>query len=357
MSIWDAVTISDLRAYWDTLVDDQQTYLLESYFPNQRAEGLELKWIKGRGDAPVQLNLSAFDVKAIPRQREGLQQVRTNMPYFKESYAVDEELRQRYILLRNGTNRLLVDTIIARIFDDAAKLIQSAAVTREIMRAQLITTGIVALSNNGQTINIDYGMTADQRKETSVPWSDHANSVPLDDIQAVIDSMDFIPSEIIMNRKTYNDLKSSASVRSQATVIAALAGVMPTLSRGQVQQLLNSTFDDEGGLLLTVYDKRYKYKDPVTGVETYVKYIPDNVVTFLPPENLGSTWFGITPAEADLMGSNAVENVAIVDTGVSLTAVTLADPVQSELIVAQIVLPSFEQIEKVAILDTSVTQP
>ena len=52
------------------------------------------------------------------------------------------------------------------------------------------------------------------------------------------------------------------------------------------------------------------------------------------------------------MGGN-VANVSIVDTGVAITTVQKADPVQVETIVSMICLPSFEAADQVYILDTN----
>lgn len=71
-----------------------------------------------------------------------------------------------------------------------------------------------------------------------------------------------------------------------------------------------------------------------------------------PDGDLGYTWMGTTPAESDMMGGN-VANVSIVDTGVAITTVQKADPVQVETIVSMICLPSFEAADQVYILDTN----
>ena len=84
-----------------------------------------------------------------------------------------------------------------------------------------------------------------------------------------------------------------------------------------------------------------------------LKFMPTNTFVMFPDGELGKTWFGTTPAESDLM-SSAVANVSITDTGVAVTTVTKADPVQVETIVSMICLPSFEQAGQVYILDTEV---
>jgi phage tail sheath gpL-like len=51
--------------------------------------------------------------------------------------------------------------------------------------------------------------------------------------------------------------------------------------------------------------------------------------------------------------SGSVANVSITYTGVAVTTVQKADPVQVETIVSMICLPSFESADQVYILDTT----
>ena len=96
-----------------------------------------------------------------------------------------------------------------------------------------------------------------------------------------------------------------------------------------------------------INDKRYSNE---SGVAT--KYMPANTFVMFPDGPLGTTWYGTTPAESDLMGGQ-VANVSIVDTGVAITTAKVVDPVNVETIVSQICLPSFEAADEVYILDTT----
>ena len=98
---------------------------------------------------------------------------------------------------------------------------------------------------------------------------------------------------------------------------------------------------------VVVNDKRYMDENEQT-----LKFMPENTFVMFPDGHLGKTWFGTTPAESDLMVGN-VANVSITDTGVAVTTVTKADPVQVETIVSMICLPSFEAADQVYIMDTS----
>ena len=64
---------------------------------------------------------------------------------------------------------------------------------------------------------------------------------------------------------------------------------------------------------------------------------------------LGNTYLGTTPEEADLQGK-VIADVSIVDTGVAVTQVLNPHPVNVNTYVSEIVLPSYEQMDHVALL-------
>lgn len=79
--------------------------------------------------------------------------------------------------------------------------------------------------------------------------------------------------------------------------------------------------------------------------------MPTNTVVMFPDGDLGRTWFGTTPEESDLLASS-VANVSITDTGVAVTTIQHADPVNVETKVTMICLPSFEAADQIYIMDT-----
>ena len=94
-----------------------------------------------------------------------------------------------------------------------------------------------------------------------------------------------------------------------------------------------------------MYGKRYK-----NDAGTATQFVPDDTVVLFPSGSLGTTWFGTTPEESDLMGGK-VANVSITDVGVAVTTIEKADPVNVETKVTMICLPSFEAADSVYILD------
>jgi hypothetical protein len=77
--------------------------------------------------------------------------------------------------------------------------------------------------------------------------------------------------------------------------------------------------------------------------------VPDGYVALLPDGNLGNTWRGTTPEEADLRGSG-IADVAVVNNGIAIAQFMEADPVNVFTKASEIVLPSFERMNEVALI-------
>ena len=71
---------------------------------------------------------------------------------------------------------------------------------------------------------------------------------------------------------------------------------------------------------------------------------PDGLVALVPEGSIGNTWYGTTPEEADGV------NTALVNTGVALTTMKIPHPVNTNIIASEIVLPSYERMDEVALL-------
>ena len=211
MSIFDLVTSKELSAYWSELTQDREPFLGEELFPDDKKRGLDLKWIKGAKGLPCVLKTSAFDAKAIPRPRIGFDKLSAEMPFFKESTYIDEELRQELNLVLETGNQAYIDSVMTKVFDDEIRLIESAAVSRERMRMQAITTGVVAMSANGQSYSYDYGMPDNHKAEVATSWSDFVNSDPCEDIrvakETILDDTGTVITRAVCNSNTWRKLR------------------------------------------------------------------------------------------------------------------------------------------------------
>lgn len=342
MTIFDLIKAPELTAYWEEHVQDQPPYLGEELFPADKKLGLKLDWIKGANGLPVVLKPSAFDVGAVPRPRIGFDKLSTQMPFFKESAYIDEELRQELNMVLETGNSAYVDAVTRRVFNDEMRLLQGARVRREEMRMMALTTGAIAISANGQNYEYDYGVPTDHKVEVTTSWS-NTSSDPIEDLRQWMDKVEddtgVRPTRGICTRKTWGYLRKNQTIIKSIFVLSN--GGVQALSDARLTQYLS----DELGLELIIYGKRYVND---TGAAT--SFVPDDTVVLFPEGDLGFTWFGTTPEESDLMGGK-VANVSITDTGVAVTTMEKADPVNVETKVTMICLPSFEAADNIIIAD------
>ena len=342
MSIFDLIKAPELTSYWEEHIQDMPPYLGEELFPADKKLGLKLDWIKGANGLPVVLKPSAFDAGAVPRARIGFDKLSTQMPFFKESTYVDEELRQELNMVLETGNQAYIDAVVRRVFADETHLLEGARARREEMRMMALTTGAIAITANGQAYNYDYGMPSDRKSEVTTSWST-TTSDPIEDMRTAMDKIEddtgIRPTRGVCTRKTWGYLRKNEKIIKSIFVLSN--GQVSALSDARLSQYLM----DELGLELIVYGKRYKNDEG-----TATQFVPDDTVVLFPAGNLGTTWFGTTPKESNLMGGK-VANVAITDVGVAVTTIEKADPVNVETKVTMICLPSFEAADSVYILD------
>ena len=343
MSIFDLVKAPELTSYWEERIQDQPPYLGEELFPADKKLGLRLDWIKGAKGLPIVLKPSAFDVGAIPRPRIGFDKLSAQMPFFKESTYIDEELRQELNMVMETRNQAYIDAVTRRVFDDEMRLLDGARARREQMRMMALTTGAIAVSANGQDYSYDYGIPEDHKSTVETSWATVNSADPIEDLRKAMDKIEddtgIRPTRGVCTRKTWNYLRNNQKIIKSLFV----------LSNGQVDALsddrLTSYIDKELQLELVIYGKRYK-----NDAGAVTQFVPDDMVALFPTGSLGTTWFGTTPEESDLMSGTA-DNVAITDVGVAVTTMKKSDPVNVETKVTMICLPSFETADSVYLLD------
>jgi len=344
MTIFDLMQSTQLVAYWEVLNQDEAPYPGEELFPADKKRGISLKWIKGSRGLPVVLKTSAYDVHAIPRPRVGFDKLTAEMPYFKESTYIDEELRQELNLVLETGNQAYIDSVMNKVFDDETRLLRGAAASRERMRMMALTAGVVSMAANGQAFTFDYGIPEDHKDTVSISWSNHATADPIEDIRVAKEKIQEDTGAVITramcDSSTWRHIRNNEKIKKAIFVLTNGAGAVSDAK-------LRTYIMDELEIDVLVNDKRYKDENEQT-----LKFMPANTFVMFPEGDLGKTWFGTTPAESDLM-SGSVANVSVADTGVAVTTVQKADPVQVETIISMICLPSFEAADQVYILDTT----
>lgn len=343
-TIFDLVSAPELTAYWETMTKDRPPFLGETLFPARKKLGLDLKWIKGSAGLPIVLKPSAFDANAVPRPRIGFDRLTAEMPFFKESTYVDEELRQQLNMVMETGNQAYIDSVMSQVFSDETRLLEAAAARREMMRMSVLTTGAISISANGQMYTYDYGVPDDHKGQVTKSWSDPAADI-LGDIRTWQDTVEANtgtkPTRAVCDNTVWSNIKKNGAI-SKAIYVVAGGGV--TVSDARAKAFLM----EELGLEVTVYTKMYTNDQGKA-----VRYVPADTFVLFPTGTLGNTWFGTTPEESDLLGK-AATNVAITDTGVAVTTMLKTDPVNVETKVTMISMPSFEAADQIFIGDVAV---
>lgn len=342
-TIYDLVTAADVVAYWVEKNQNKQPLLGATLFPIKKRLGTKLEWVKGANNQPVALRPSSFDAKAIRRDRKGIEKVETDMPFFKESMYVDEKMRQDLNNMIASNNQSVVEQILSNIYDDEAGLIDSSEIALERMRMELLTTGQIVISGNGQSYTYDYGLNESTQKLTvNTSWSD-ANADIIGDVVKIVEDAKARGVNItraICNGNVAKYFRTNTAIKNAVYVFAN--GTVPVTTARAIDYIYNET-----GVRFYAYDNVYVNESGVA-----VKYVPDDTVTFLPDGDLGNTNLGTTPEESDLMNSVNTADVSIVNEGVAVTTSKIVDPVNVETKVSMIGLPSFEMADKIVILDT-----
>lgn len=341
--IFDLVNAKHIASYYEEKTSNKIPYLGATLFPAKKQLGLDLSWIKGSKGLPVALMPSAFDTKATLRDRIGFKEIQTEMPFFREAMRIGERDRQELNKLAASNLDNMAKTIINRVYDDVTNLVEGAAVQPERMIMQLLSTGEINIAANRQDYTYDYKMPSEHKEQllSTAKWTDTENSTPVQDLMAwqdkVEDDTGTRPSRAILSRKTWGYLMKNKSIRLDMDPIGGQNVIL-------TDAMLRQYFETKLGMTFAIYSKKFTAEDG-----TIKSFFPDDVVTLIPEGTLGNTYYGTTPEESDLMTGSVDADVRIVNTGVAVTTVKEVHPVNVQTIVSEIVLPSFENIDKIFI--------
>lgn len=340
-----------IAAQWTEVASNYIDYIGPTKFPARKKAGLDLAFLKSYKGLPVSLMPSALDAKATFRDRIGFSKLETEMPFFREGFKIKERDRQELLRVQDR-NDPYAQAIIDRVFDDANDLIAGAAVVPERMIMSLLFpeggNAEIAIKANGvdYTYNYDPEGTWKANNYTALTgadlWTAPDTADPFVAFQTVMKKVNAATgttlTTALMNSKTFNLLMKSKAIKDRYLTTNGMS--LGYLTRQEVAAVIRDTV----GINIALYDKKYKDESKVAH-----SFVPDGYVSLMPDGQLGNTWYGTTPEEADLMGSGQAE-VSIVNTGVAITREVTVQPVNVNTFASEIVLPSYERMDEVAVL-------
>lgn len=351
MNLRDFFTAGAIAANWTEAAAGLSPYLGAGLFPARKKAGLDLTWLKGSRGLPVSLMPSAFDAKAALRDKICLEKLETEMPFFREGFKLKERDRQELLRAADADDPY-ARALIEHIFDDVYELIAAANVVPERMICQLLfpENGNAAVSIRANGVDYSYNYDPDgkwkaanfQALDSSAQWSNAAAADPFRDLKNAADTVRVRSgSELttaIMNTSTFNLLAKTNAVKDRFW--SSTGTSRGFLSDDDVKAVVKST----SRLQIALYDRMYRDENLVAHA-----FVPDGYVCLIPDGTLGCTWYGTTPEEADLAASNNAD-VAIVNTGVAISRIVENHPVNINTFASEIVLPSYERMDEVAVL-------
>ena len=332
-----------IAAYWTNDPTNAMPFASDALFPAKKKAGLNLKWLRGHKGVGVSLMPSAFDAKATFRTREGFKFDETEMPFFREGYHLGEKDRQEILRVLDSNDPYARD-VMNRLYDDTAQLITGARIVPERMIWQLLAPAngipgitikakpMMGIESNGMLCSgEELGLNDDLYPGSEVYG---LLDLPKD---AVLASVGEVVTEVYMNTATFRNMIAADEVKNRFMTVTAKANAV--LLDAEARQIIESAT----GLTIHLYDKMFK-ADQYSASE---KYLPDGMVVVAPSGALGSTWYGTTPEEADLLSGQSGASVSIVNTGVAITTELTVHPVNANVYASEIVLPSFERMDAV----------
>lgn len=356
----DAFTARAINIRWENYKEQVglPPYVGRVLFGTNKKSGLDLKFIKGSKGLPVALKASNFDAQPHLRDGIGFKEIQNRMPFYRESYKVDETQQQEYADFIEGSQDR-ANEILSEILISPLDLIKGARVVPERMIWQLLAPAdgvprITVKVGGTDTYYIDY--TADNGVEykkthyfenisTADKWSSAASATPIQDILDVQEQHQEYTGEVLtrftMNTKTWKMFCNAEDTKKQILGITAYKEGM-RLTANSIKNYMLDMF----GIQIIVYNQVFKEADGTTAT-----FIPDGVVTGIAGNinQLGTVWYGTTPEERSAGQYDG--DFALTDTGIAIhTYLTQDAVINLHCVVSQIVLPSYENMDSVFVM-------
>lgn len=309
----------------------------EALFPRKKQLGMDLKYIKGAKKKPVVLRQSTFDTAVKIRALKATVDERSKrMPFFKESVLINEEDRQQLLLAASAQNKELLMMIISRIYDNYLTLVDGGDMQMERMRMQLLADGVINIVSEDGDLQYDFEVPTSHKEVLagSAKWSSPDADI-VGDIErwkkTMRDAGYPVPTRAIMTSKTFGYIALNKAIKLDIDKDGRTI-----MTDAIIKNYLKNKLD----LSVAIVSGTYKLED-----DTEEQYFPDDKVTLIPDGNLGATYYGTTPEEADKLYGSKMD-CSIVRTGIAVTTMRKEDPVTVQTKVSQLGMPSFERADE-----------
>jgi|GEM_PF-3803422 len=326
----------------DSVVGNE--FLLRAFFPAVKQWENKLAMIKGRRKAPIKLSASALDTNTLPLQRGQFEIVEEKMPYYKNFMRADETFVDAVDDALNSRNDERIKSMVNRVQDDQLNLVNCGLITGDTQLSQLLTTGAIAINDNGVKRTFDYGILPEQKVTDN--WADVTTSQPMRQIKRWMQerrtASGLDVNTMVLNSTTWLAITESESVRN---LLISIPESGEFLADNRFKQLFMNA------LKLDVFLCDDMYNNDVEDVP----HIPDGVICLFhraADNTAGRYVYAATPAEKSNAAGRTTYDIAIVETGICLLSDADNanwDIIESNLKADMYGLPSFEMADGLVI--------
>jgi hypothetical protein len=271
----------------------QNQFTLARWLPNQNVADIQYRFASGGTGLADAAVFRTYDAESPLGRRQGIMRVTGELPPISLKTRLSEYDNLR---IRNGALNSSNQEVVRAILNDGVKNARSVEARMEFARGEALSTGQIALSENGVTATVNFNRAGAMAVTAATLWSTTATADPFGDLDtwrnAYVTQNGVEPGAILMSRSTLALMRRSTNV---AKAVFAGAGSQPTIVS---QSNVNDTLEAFGLPPMYIY---YAQANTYAGTATAV--LPANKVFLLPAPvdptdyegtQLGATFWGTT---------------------------------------------------------------
>lgn len=280
-----------LKDFSENLVVQERDTLYDQLFPNIKTDNLVLAYEQATGrPLPKMAFVHGFDTEAHIASRGPIE-----APKIIEKLLVKEKinLTEKYLAQLDAISDASVPEIVA---SDAKMMSDNILTRKDVMVAEIISTGKATIKENNLNYEIDYGVPAENKPVLfGVSAWNGKNANPLNNLDKWIEPV----------KAAYGDelraITSSKVARAlmDNTEIAKLIFNTDTPLRKPRFSELKNFLREELNLSLVTNDSLYEVEQP-NGTKKKYRFFPEDefiIIGGARDEAIGQTIWGITPEE------------------------------------------------------------
>lgn len=276
-----------------------RNYMGSRLFPDRKTQYIEQEYTRlaRNGNLPIVAKVHAFDTEAAIGSRVPFEKVEIEELLIKEKINLTESVAR----VTRGLS-MEMDTLRRYVFDDVARLAEGVVTRAEVAKMDALTTGKMSVRENGATIDVDYGVPAENRVASD--WTDAGADI-LGDVRkwrmtAIGNGVP--PTVAITTEKVLLCIMQNKGVQ-KAIYGTVGEGTLPTLDD------VNALFRAQFGVSIAVNEDRYGVmgtgEDGLATVKQ-ARFFPEGtfVLTSTGMDGeVGTGLWGVTPEEAAVGGA------------------------------------------------------